>query len=326
MPIRKLVEDRTTPLPHNWSNFPALPENKADLAIFLSKQLLLQAPGNKTIVVSGGFREEQTVKCSNPNVNLHVLEAYHEEADTRMIVHCMHANFNSVVVLSRDTDVLVLLVAHVNEMACVKLWMKAGTSVKPKYIPVHTICETLAPSQEDLTNIIPFHAITGCDTVSHIAGHRKKTAWKKFCSNPDLLANLGKGDLHDETCKLAEKFICRIYKLPDEDICDNARVDMFGKCRLPEALPPTSNALQFHIQRAHYQAMVWRQATCNIPLLPQPETMGWSKDNGILVPILMSVSPIPEICTEVITCGCTKGCNSGKCGCKKANLPCTKSC
>ena len=75
-----------------------------------------------------------------------------------------------------------------------------------------------------------------------------------------------------------------------------------------------------------YQAMVWRQATCNIPLLPQPETMGWSKDNGILVPILMSVSPIPEICTEVITCGCTKGCNFGKCGCKKGNLPCTKSC
>ena len=31
--------------------------------------------------------------------------------------------------------------------------------------------------------------------------------------------------------------------LSDEDRCDNARVVLFGKCRLPEA----SNALQLHV-------------------------------------------------------------------------------
>ena len=79
--------------------------------------------------------------------------------------------------------------------------------MKPTHMCVHTICETLATSKEDLTNIIPS---TGCDTVSHIAGHGMKTAWKAFCSNPDLLANLGSDDFHAETCKLAEKFICRM--------------------------------------------------------------------------------------------------------------------
>ena len=67
------------------------------------------------------------------------------------------------------------------------------------YIRVHAICESLATSQEDLTNSIPYHAITGCDTVSHVASHGKKTDLKAFCSNPDLLANLGKGDFHEET-------------------------------------------------------------------------------------------------------------------------------
>ena len=52
--------------------------------------------------------------------------------------------------------------------------------------------------------MIPFDAITGCDTMSHIAGHGKKTAWKTFYLNPDILVNLGKGNLHDETCKLTE--------------------------------------------------------------------------------------------------------------------------
>ena len=58
---------------------------------------------------------------------------------------------------------------------------------------------------------------------------------------------------------------------------------------------PTSNAPQLHIQRAHHQSMVWIQATCNIPLLPpQPETMGWSKDNGTLIPTVMPLAQIVQ--------------------------------
>ena len=91
--------------------------------------------------------------------------------------------------------------------------------------------------------------------MSHIAGHGMKTSGKAFCSNPDLLANVGSDDLNDETFKLAEKFICRMYTLSDEDRCDNARAVMFGKCILPEAWPLTSNALQLHIKRARYQPM-----------------------------------------------------------------------
>ena len=55
-----------------------------------------------------------------------------------------------------------------------------------------------AISHDDLTNIIPYHAITGCDAVSVIAGHGNRSAWKALRSNPDP-ANRGKGDFHDET-------------------------------------------------------------------------------------------------------------------------------
>ena len=68
--------------------------------------------------------------------------------------------------------------------------------------------------------------------MSHNAGQGKKTDSKAFCSNPDLLANLRKGDFHDVTFKLAEKFICRMYTLSDDESCDNARVVLFSKCRL----------------------------------------------------------------------------------------------
>ena len=83
--------------------------------------------------------------------------------------------------------------------------------------------------------------------------------------------------------------------LSDEGSCDNARVVVFVKCRVHKHFHlPTSSAPLLHIQRAHYQSMVWIQATCNIPLLPpQPETMGWSKGNGTLVPTVM---PLAQMC------------------------------
>ena len=33
-----------------------------------------------------------------------------------------------------DSDVLALLFAHFNEIACIKLWLKSGTSAKPNYM------------------------------------------------------------------------------------------------------------------------------------------------------------------------------------------------
>ena len=75
--------------------------------------------------------------------------------------------------------------------------------------------------------------------MSDIAGHGKGSTWIAFCLNPDLIANLGKGDFHDETYSSYARFICRIFNLADEGSCDSARVIMFGKCKVPEALPPT---------------------------------------------------------------------------------------
>ena len=80
----------SVPLPNSWSNFMALAQNKEDLAELLSEQLLLHVPVGKTIVVSGGFKESTTVKYSNKALGMTLLQATHEEADTRIVLHCVH--------------------------------------------------------------------------------------------------------------------------------------------------------------------------------------------------------------------------------------------
>ena len=68
----------------------------------------------------------------------------------------------------RDTDVLLLLLAHYDRMGCTRLYMKAGL-----YFPVHEIQMLLSIDLVD--TLLAFHAITGCDSVSQFSGHGKKT-------------------------------------------------------------------------------------------------------------------------------------------------------
>ena len=59
-PIRKLIEHEDVPLPTNWSNYMALPENKAEYANFLSEQLKKHAPFDKNV--------EMNWRCGHPIV------------------------------------------------------------------------------------------------------------------------------------------------------------------------------------------------------------------------------------------------------------------
>ena len=203
----------------------------------------------KIVVVSGGFDDEKEVRCSKSTaVNLKTLQSSHEEADIRFVLHAIHHNgkVNDVVICARDTDVLLLLLAH-KERITSKVWLWAGTSKKPKYIPIDQVFNNLPPSTK--RGQLQFHAITGCDTTSYLSGHSKTTVWKVFLENFELLLPLGEGALEEDKLKSAEKFVCKIYNRGAEST-DMARFILFGRVGAPEKLPPTSDALRYHVMRA----------------------------------------------------------------------------
>ena len=106
------MEDGSVPLPDNFSYFLSVSANKADLADFLSKQLIENITDGKTLVIAGGFQQEDEVWASDRTLNLDLLKANHVEADARLVLHCVHSDAACVVVSSNDTDVLILLLAH----------------------------------------------------------------------------------------------------------------------------------------------------------------------------------------------------------------------
>ena len=167
MPIRRHIESKEGPLPDDWKSFLSLVENKSDLALFLSEELISKAPEGKTVIVAGGFQEENAVQCKNPNQDVSLFRGFHDEADTRIILHWMHSTSDFIMVSSRDTDVLLLLMAHYD---CIdgKLWMKAGTRSKPKYIPVRDVILNNNLDPMAIKLFLLFHAITGSDTTSFL--------------------------------------------------------------------------------------------------------------------------------------------------------------
>ena len=64
-PIRKkLDEGRHIPIPVKWENYMAHTENKEDLAKFISREVLINAPEDKIIVIAGDFSDPTKVEAS----------------------------------------------------------------------------------------------------------------------------------------------------------------------------------------------------------------------------------------------------------------------
>ncbi|KAG1652112.1 WD repeat-containing protein WRAP73 [Nymphon striatum] len=141
-------------------------------------------------------------------------------------------------------------------------------------------------------------SLTGCDSVSQFADIGKKTAWKVFMQEGACLRKLGSAKIDDRIIKDVERFVCKLY-LKDTPMTsiNEVRKEIFLKRSL-DALPPTKDALEFHIHRANYQSLVWHQCLEAVQQLPNPTSCGWMIDDesGDLIPKLMSLSPLPNAC------------------------------
>ena len=167
----------------------------------------------------------------------------------------MHDINNETFVLA--SDVLLLLLFHMDKVTCSELWTNVGTSNKPKYIPARKIDELLPRVGEEYS----------CLSCTYRERHNIHIMFFQKVMAEDLLGKqlsvnvVGANILTDEIVQSVEKFICKAYNLPgDINTVNGALMVLFPTARTPEALPPTSEALHHHIKRARFQTLVWINA------------------------------------------------------------------
>ncbi|KAL9979290.1 hypothetical protein ACROYT_G016934 [Oculina patagonica] len=196
-------------------------ENKASLVNFLCTETSQSYHGHsrKELVLSGGFTDPKKV-WSSTDRHLAGLASDHEEADTRILLHARDATirgYQQINVVCRDTDVLVLLAAHLPELSP-SVWMFTGTAKRKLYVPLHRI----RLSEENRSSLLAFHAITGCDTTGQFAGIGKQSAWSIFVTYSELLQHLGREECPDDkVLSDAEAFVCKLYNRGTTEVLIN---------------------------------------------------------------------------------------------------------
>ncbi|KAG1707506.1 Ankyrin repeat and death domain-containing protein 1A [Nymphon striatum] len=141
-----------TKLPVSMDAFWASPSNKTKLQQLLRETLLLNSTCKSSVASAMGVAPDILLCVSiymdeiNP---LPELDVEIEEADVRLIPHALHAaNHGStrIVILSNDTDVMVLALHYwdiFKHHGLKELWMRAGVGKTTRYVPLHILAERL---------------------------------------------------------------------------------------------------------------------------------------------------------------------------------------
>lgn len=159
-----------------------------------------------------------------------------------------------------------------------------------------------------------------------------KKAWKLLSKCQEIhrdLCKLGESvPVPDPVGKIAETFVCSMYApSKSHTSVDEARYFLFCQKSLKsEDLPPTSESLSHHIDRANFQAFVWSRALVPDQNVPSPDGNGWKIVGSRLLPVLMTKSPAPTSIVALTTCQCRSSECKRNCSSRVKGLPCTEAC
>ena len=333
------IYGRSQPMPAQWKKYLSNGKNKEAIISFLIdcwRELKSEHLSGCTLYVT---RNEKCVKLSPGSsastivlaTEVAELESDHEEADTRLVLHAKHASdsgFSVVVVKSPDTDVFLLMLA-MQQYFIADTFFMTGCQNKSRIIAVNEVVKSVGRETCDM--IIGFHAFTGCDSVSSFYGKGKRKTWKVLSSHPngrDAFKTLGDA-VHptEELCQMLIEYVCALYGHERMKCVNEVRYSMFCLGSFSdESLPPTQDCLKKHIERAAYQAFIWKQCLLAEAAPPSPVGNGWEIRDGELRHHWMTTNVAPDQLLEFVNCGCKKGCNTQRCSCLKAALRCTELC
>jgi len=108
------------------------------------------------------------------------LTSSQEEADTRMLLHALHASkqgHKAMIIVAEDTDVFILCLAFSKEMSS-NLYMKCSMQNITRYVDISKLVSAIGDGV--CQALVGLHAFTGSDTVSAFAGRGKVGALKKL--------------------------------------------------------------------------------------------------------------------------------------------------
>ena len=173
-------------IPGNWSEFLRDITNKVELFKYLSGEVMqwFHSGGDIYITMSNGT----TVGHVGPGEDMKTV-CNQEEADTRIILHIIHAlnsGFSSILIKTSDSDVIVILIHHLQHFDTINagcnIMLNYGIRKTQRVINIRELAYALGVQRNAALPL--FVTLTRCDSTSAMKGRSKRmcfSAWKK-CS------------------------------------------------------------------------------------------------------------------------------------------------
>ncbi len=293
------------------------------------------------LVITGHYKTPTEISHHGIVIPRRDMDTTQEEADTIMVHQVLLiADENpdaGISVLSDDTDVFILLY-HVYCHDHLQVHLIMESPIKDRVVV--DIAKTVDKHRAIIPELLPAHALSGCDTVACCYGIGKGTVLKTVQSGYSL-SLLGQPEAPiAEVIEQATKFMIACYGQKECDTMSSARLKAWatktgkGYTSIPKlcSLPPTSESFTENVKRAHHQAILWRSLKMPDPPVLDIEEFGWRKDvaNKTLLPVTVpeNVMLAPLAILRLIKCGCHSDspCHTSRCGCRSASLSCTIFC
>ena len=188
-------------------------------------------------------------------------ECNHEEADTRLVLHAAKQD-TDVVIVSKDTDVLVLLIWAFLKHQIAYKWVFQFE--REKFVEIGSICRSLG--QRVCSSLPAIHAISGCDTTSYFYQAGKVKILKKLLmdeSKCELIENLGASKtLNEDSLEDVKQFIqMNVYSGKENETYVQTRIRLYQKLKEKTSLsiPPDPDSVEQAIRRCHLQVYIWKR-------------------------------------------------------------------
>ena len=180
---------------------------------------------------------------------------------------------------------------------------------------------------------LALHALSGCDTTSRTFGKGKDKFYNVDKENTrywEAVDMFHDAEADQESVTAAGEIVLLTVFGADDSIsaldwlrakCYEGKTGKATALVRAQSLPPTSDAASYHTLRAYLQTQIWLGNTSYFGF--HIRSIQGSK---MMLPTTMTRAIAPDSLLNVIHCGCKGPCDTKKCTCYKAGIPCRSLC
>lgn len=255
----------------------------------------------------------------------------HAEGDADLLIvktALEKAKYHPTVIVGEDVDLLILALHYFSNHK--ELFVTYERKGNNRTVEIWNIAKAKSILNDICNGLLVIHAISGCDNTSRVHNIGKVSVLHKYQKSKKFqqlaAVFLNEFSSKKDIVDAGEKLMLQISGASKgEKSMDDFRFVNYNKKKKSKSpvtlqlLGPTSDATAQHSLRVYHQVQAWKGRDL------VPFEWGWTLNSGKVMPVKMTLPPVPPELLKAIKCSCETECRDN-CSCVQYKLKCSTLC